>query len=197
MEIIYGSQGDETWKQNRLGSVGGSGIKRLMSKGKGKTRATFLYELAAEILTGVKYEGYTSQAMLDGLEKEEAALNDFSYITEFELERVSLIKGDTPRTHCSPDSLIPSIQSGVEVKAPFAHTHIKYVDENRLPLEYVLQVQYSMWITGYEYWYFFSYFPGIKPLLLKVKRDEKLIKEIEAATMVFLKELDELVEKMR
>jgi len=195
-EIIYGEQGDDSWKAHRCGSIGGSSIKRLMSKGQGKTRTTLLYELAAETLTGTKHEGYTSQAMIDGLVKEEEALREFSFITGLGLERVSLIKGNIPHTHCSPDSLIPSKNSGVEVKAPLAHTQVRYINENKMPTDYVKQVQFSMWITGYDYWWFFSYHPKLNPFLLKVERDEKLIKTIKNETIKFLAELKILLKKM-
>lgn len=195
-EIIYGEQGSDDWKKNRCGSVGGSSIKRLMSKGQGKTRATLLYELAAETLTGTKHEGYTSQAMIDGLDKEAEALRVFSFITDLELERVSLIKGNIPHTHCSPDSLILGESSGVEVKAPLAHTQVRYINEDKMPTDYILQVQYSMWITGYKRWWFFSYYPKLKPLLIEVKRDEELIKTIETETIKFLAELNRLVKKI-
>jgi len=155
-----------------------------------------MYQLAAEIITGIKTESYQSQAMINGLEREEETLSAFSFITNLDIKRVSVIKGDVPRTHCSPDSLLANESAGVEVKSPLAHTQIRYIDEDRLPLEYVAQVQYSMWITGYEYWYFFSYYPGIKPLLLKVERDEEYIKNLAAKTKLFLEDLEKLVEKM-
>ena len=77
-----------------------------------------------------------------------------------------------------------------------AHTQVKYIDEDRLPPEYVKQVQYSMWIGGYPYWWFFSYHPKLKPFLLKVERDNELIKTIESETKKFLDELKLLIEKM-
>ena len=196
-EIIYGEQNTDVWRSLRIGSVGGSSIKAVMTGGKGKTRMSLMYQLAGERITGRKYEFKATPAMEEGIRREPESKAEFEFITELELQDVALVKGDIPYTHCSPDSILISEPAGLELKNPLIHTHIKYINEGRLPPEYVYQVQYSMWITGYEYWYFFSYFPGIKPLLLKVKRDEAKIKEIEVATMVFLKDLDELVEKMR
>ena len=197
MQIVTNfKQGDDEWFSARCGSIGGSSIKAVMTGGKGKTRMSLMYQLAGERITGQKYEFKATQAMEEGRRRESESRDTFSFITGLEIQEVALIKSNIKYLHCSPDGLT-SDGYGLELKNPMVHTHVKYVDENRLPPEYVLQVQYSMWITDYEYWYFFSYFPGIKPLLLKVKRDEAKIKEIESATMVFLKELDELVEKMR
>jgi len=186
----------EEWFSLRCGSIGGSSIQAVMAGGKGKTRKTLMYQFASEILTGEKYGFNPTQAMEEGTRREPESRDTFCLITGLDIEEVGLIKGDIERTHVSPDGLT-SDGAGLELKNPMAHTQVKYVDEDRLPLEYVKQVQYSMWITGYERWWFFSYHPKIKPLLIEVYRDEALIKTIETETIKFLAELNRLVEKMR
>ena len=133
--------------------------------------------------------------MEEGTRREPESRDSFCFITELDVEEVGLIKGSIEGTHCSPDGLT-SDGAGLELKNPIYTTQVKRIDEDRLPLEYVKQVQYSMWITGYDYWWFFSYHPKLKPFLLQVERDEKLIKEIETETIKFLAELNRLVKKM-
>ena len=62
-----------------------------------------------------------------------------------------------------------------------------------MPSEYEKQLQYSMWITGYSYWWFYSFHPKLHPFLIKSERDEKLIKTIEAETISFLAEHNVLI----
>ena len=191
------SQLTKEWFAECCGSIGGSSIKNLLAKGKGKSRKSLLYQKAGERLTNNNYDPKISDrpAVKEGTRREAESRTKFCLITGLDVEEVGLIKGDIEGTHCSPDGLT-SDGSGLELKNPMAHTQVKYIDEDRIPLEYVKQVQYSMWITGYEYWWFFSYHPKLKPLLLKVQRDEDYIKTIESETKKFIKELDELVEKM-
>jgi len=196
MQIIRDiDQLSDAWFSARCGSIGGSSIKALMSKGQGKTRKALLYQLASEKLTGEKYEFKTTPAMEEGTRREDESRKEFCFITGLDVEEVGLIKGSIEGTHCSPDGLT-SDGAGLELKNPLAHTQVKYIDEDRLPLEYVKQVQYGMWITGYDYWWFFSYYPKLKPFLLKVDRDENLIKTIKEETIKFLAELKLLLRKM-
>jgi len=196
VEIIRDiDQLSKEWFSARCGSIGGSGIKALMSKGQGKTRKSLLYQLASEKLTGEKYEFKTTSAMEEGTRREDESRKEFCFITGLECEETGLIKGNIEGTHCSPDGLT-SDGAGLELKNPMAHTQVKYINEDRLPTEYVKQVQYSMWIAEYDYWWFFSYHPKLNPFLLKVERDEKLIKEIKTETIKFLAELKTLIRKM-
>ena len=196
MEIIRDiNQLTEEWFAECCGSIGGSSIQSLLAKGKGKSRKSLLYQKAGERLTDNNYDSKISNrpAVKEGSRREAESRTKFSLITGLEVEEVGLIKGDIEGTHCSPDGLT-SDGSGLELKNPMAHTQVKYIDEDRLPLEYVKQVQFSMWITGYEYWWFMSYCPKLKPLLIKVERDANYIKTIETEVKKFLQELDKLLE---
>ena len=189
-------QGSDAWFKLRCGSIGGSSIKAVLTGGKGKTRKSLMYQLAGERITGQKHEFKATPAMEEGTRREEESRDTFEFITGLKVEEVGLIQGDVQHTHCSPDGIINDMV-GLELKNPLVHTQIKYIDENRLPLEYIAQVQYSMWVTGYDDWYFFSYYPGLKSFLKYVERDEEYIKNMEKEVKRFLKELDFLVKKMQ
>ena len=133
--------------------------------------------------------------MEEGSRREPESRAKFCLITGFDVEEIAMVKGDVDRTHCSPDGFV-SDGAGLELKNPIYTTQVRYIDKECLPSEYEKQVQYSMWITGYKRWWFFSYHPKLKPLLVEVERDEKLIKEIESATIKFLAELKLLLNKM-
>ena len=106
MEIIRDcEQLSDRWFSLRIGSVGGSSIKDLMAKGQGKSRKKLKYQLAEEILTGIKHKGYVSKAMEEGTRREPESRKDFCLYTALDVEEVALIKGRLPGTHCSPDGL--------------------------------------------------------------------------------------------
>jgi predicted phage-related endonuclease len=90
---------------------------------------------------------------------------------------------------CSPDSLILNMigqpVAGLEIKCPSPFTHAEYIEDGELPDQYKAQVHGSMAVTGLNEWHFFSYFPGLQPLHLVVKRDEYTAK-IEAAIDQFV-----------
>lgn len=80
---------------------------------------------------------------------------------------------------------------GLEIKCPAAHTQVKYLFGNKLPTEYILQVQGSMWVTGLDEWDFLSYHPSLPTLLLNVKKDEAIHKALDKYVPPFIKELNE------
>ena len=74
---------------------------------------------------------------------------------------------------CSPDGLFAD--TGVEIKCPKANTHVRYMRSKKLPSEYLQQVQGTMYVMNLERYYFMSYHPDLKPIIIEVKRDNELI----------------------
>lgn len=63
---------------------------------------------------------------------------------------------------CSPDGIILPNRWGLEVKAPYnPDIHLAYARSGELPTDYVPQVQYSLWCSGYDRWLFASGDPRI------------------------------------
>ncbi len=200
IEIIEGEQGTPEWFALKCGKVSASTISKIItSTGKRSTqRKAFMYQLAAETLTGEKTETYSNKNMSDGLEREQETLDAFSFITGIKIRPVALIKpGNGERFCCSPDSIVIDKEEGVEVKSVIPATQVKYLDKRILPTEYRLQCQMSLMVTGWNLWHFFSYYPSLPPLHVEVERDEQLIKEIRAEINIFIRELDCLINKIK
>jgi hypothetical protein len=53
--------------------------------------------------------------------------------------------------------------------------------DGELPAKYRPQVHFSMAITGIQTWFFMSYFPGLRPLILPVHWDDYTDKIRETA----------------
>lgn len=186
-------QGSELWFKEKAGKPGASSFDKIITmKGEpSKTRTDYIYELAAEQIIGRQADGYSNAAMLRGTAMEPEGRALFEFITGNELKQVGLVyRDESRRVLCSPDGLLD--ESGFEQKNPLAKTHTKYLLSGKLPSEYFQQVQGSMWVCGFESWWFMSNYPGMPPLILEVKRDEKFIARLEILMDEFLNELDEV-----
>jgi hypothetical protein len=184
-------QGSDAWFKEKAGKPGASSFDKIITtKGEpSKTRQDYIFQLAAERIVGREVDGYTNAAMQRGTAMEPEGRALFEFITGLELKQVGLVyRDESRRVLCSPDGLLPN--AGFEQKNPIAKTHAKYLFSGKLPSDYFQQCQGSMWVCGFESWWFQSAYPGMPPLLLEVKRDDKWIAKLEAAMSEFLDELD-------
>ena len=87
MNELQGQQ----WLKDRAGLVTASCFSKVMAKGQGKTRRSYMLKLAAEILTGQPQETYQSPAMERGLLLEDAAIAKYEFITGNSVTRTGYI----------------------------------------------------------------------------------------------------------
>lgn len=193
LEIIDCDQNSPEWYQARCGIVTASRFKDVLAKGEGKTRARYLYELAAEIRRGYpEPETYTNAAMERGHAQEDEARQRFAFENAVEPVRVGFVRRSDLRAGCSPDSLIGD-DGGLEIKTALGHIQMERIHRGTLPSEHVAQVQGSMWITGRKWWSFVSYSPDLPLFHVRVERDEDYIAKLAEAVAVFNAELDALI----
>jgi len=198
MEIIECEQGSETWKNYRIGSIGGSSIASVVAKGAGKMRQNLLYRLAGEILSGTKYESFHNEHMLRGLEQEADARNVYAMEKEIEVVQVGLVKLDEFR-HYSPDGLIGA-DGMIEIKCVIPSVHVETIDTGKIDGGYYKQIQWGLYVTGRRWCDFISYSPTLKNCLMWIRyfnRDEKLITELIEGAEKFIDELKSLVLKIK
>jgi putative phage-type endonuclease len=197
--IIEGDQGTPEWMALRVGNPGASGMDKIItSQGKPSTqRQKHLYQMAGEIITGSKAETYQNAHMARGTEIESEAREMFEFV-HGPVQQCSLIYQDERKLwHVSPDGIMPDRKAGLEIKCPSLPVHVEYLDKGKLPTAYKIQVQSSMMVTGWPAWFFVSYYPGMKPLILKIERDEALIKQIQDSVEKFCADLQKLVERLK
>ena len=85
----------------------------------------------------------------------------------------------------------------IEIKCPIMSTHVGYLLEGELPKDYFQQVQGQLLVTNRKWLDFISYYPSLKPLIVRVNRNEEFIKKLSIELELFCKKLDEIVEKIR
>jgi hypothetical protein len=138
-------QNSPEWFEARCGIPTASSFKEIFtSQGKPSASATnYMHKLLAEWLTGSKTEIKQTEWMERGSLMEDEARAWYEFQTGNAVMQVGLVyKDETKMIACSPDGLI-SYGNGLEIKCPAAHTHVKYLLANKLPSEYVPQVQGS------------------------------------------------------
>jgi len=193
-------QGSDEWLEAKLGKVSASRANLIVTtKGKqttGESRKKYMYELAAERITGMRDVTFKSAAMEVGNEREEESRKLYEMMNDVEVEQVGLIyKDDTKEILCSPDGIV-NRKYGLELKNVLAKTQVGRLIDNKLPTEYVIQIQFSLWVTGFDRWDFCSYSPSLKPLIIPVYRDNGLMLRIEEEVYLFNKELKDVVRKI-
>jgi len=180
MKICSHEQGSPEWFEARLGIPSASMFSKIVTtKGVWSTQAdSYINQLVAERLTGEREEIYQSHHMIRGTELEPEARDMYCLVKDVEVQEVGFCLHDTLKAGCSPDGLIGE-DGGLEIKAPAPATHVEYLRGGVLPSRYEQQVMGCLWITQREWWDFVSYHPNMKPLIVRVERDEEYIAALE------------------
>jgi predicted phage-related endonuclease len=192
----------------RVGSLGASAVGvalERLEKGKRKgawsqASLDFMYELAAERLTGVPARRVN--AMRWGEEHEDEARASYGFLTNFAVEKVNGVIRH-PRllhTHASPDSLVGD-DGGLEIKCPTSATHLKTWHEGVVPERHLPQIQWNMACAGRAWWDFLSYDPRfpqqeLQFFIKRVARDQAFIDVMEADVAAFNGDLQAILDKV-
>jgi len=194
MKVLDLVQGSEEWLQARLGSIGGSAIGPITAEG-GKTRKTLLYRFAGEILSGEKYDGFKNSHMERGIEMEPEAREAYELITGREVKQTGMFLYG-PHKHYSPDG---DMGDGIiEIKSVIPSTHVETIILNRVPPEYIKQIQWGL--HEREWCDFISYCPAVSDMPIWIKRvyqDPGRIWELNILADKFIEEMLAMVEKVR
>ena len=189
--VIYCEQGSPEWHQARCGIISASNMKSLFTSRGEKTasgvRETYLNQVIAERLMQKPMDTFQSYDMERGTLLEAQARANFEMYLDVTVQEVGFHMHDDHDIGCSPDGLFAD--TGVEIKCPKANTHVRYMRSKKLPSEYLQQVQGTMYVMNLERYYFMSYHPDLKPIIIEVKRDNELIDKaadilIQAANIV-------------
>ena len=196
MKVIDCVQGTPEWIAARCGVPSASNFDMIIT-GKGepsKQRIKYLYRLAGETITKIPEETYQNAAMQRGIEMESEARQLYELISGESVQEVGFCLAEG--FGASPDGVVGD-KGLLEIKCPTMAVHVGYLLDNSLPSEYFQQTQGQLLATGREWVDFFSYYPGLKPLLIRVYRDEKFIKALKIELELFCGELKEIINKIK
>lgn len=200
MKIHNVEQNSVDWQILRSGKVTASEMDNLVTPlGKVKTGdgpRSYLMKKVAEAWLGGPLPSLNIWDMDQGHLLEEFARPAFTLETGMEVNQVGFITTDDERCGCSPDGIIAGKEIGLEIKAPHIETHIRYLLDGIVPTDYIIQVQSSMFVTGFKKWIFYSYRRKMPPLMIEVEPDKKIQAAIKEAVGLFLTQFDAAITKL-
>ena len=196
MKIIDCVQGTPEWIKARCGVPSASSFDKIITtKGEpSKQRTKYLWQLAGETVTGIPEENYSNSIMERGKIVEAEARQLYELISGQEVAQVGFCLAEG--YGASPDGLVAT-EGLLELKCPIIATQVGYLLDNTLPTDYFQQVQGQLLVTGRKWVDFVSYYPGLKPLIIRVKRDEGFLKALKVELELFIGELKEVISKIR
>jgi putative phage-type endonuclease len=188
MRVINVEQRSPEWFAARLGVPSASNFGKVITPGGKKSTQVegYLNRLVADILTGRSEQQEPNEAMQRGTELEPEARAYYELIAG-PVEEIGFCIHDDG-FGCSPDGVVGD--GLLEIKCPLAHTQVEYLRDGVIPSIYIPQVQGQMLVMGKQWCDFLSYHPDMKPMLVRVERDEKFCATLHEA-------LKELVESIK
>lgn len=167
-------QNSDEWYALRAGIPTASCLTKILTpKGLTYSQQAQDYEnqCVAERLTGQCEEMFTGNYCTErGKEYEEQAANVYELLTDIKTRAVGFVTNDDGTFGCSPDRIAEG-QTGLELKCPGAKAHVGYLLGGTLPEQYKLQVQGSIYLTGFPFWDFMSFHPDLEPFWIRVYPD--------------------------
>ena len=189
-------QGSEEWLSLRAGRFTSSNIKELLMDPNTKGYQDAIKRVAFEIITGNRVDdGFKSEWMTRGNELEAEARMNYE-ATTFNVVTPGgfFLYGDHQGS--SPDGLI-SEDALLEIKCPKYNTMVDYLIDKEVPKIYIPQIQHQLSCTGRDWCDFMAYHPGIRPLIIRVERDEVMIENINMAVEAAIVRVNDLITKIQ
>lgn len=200
MRIVRCRQYDDVWFDSRLGLVTASEADALISPKweirKGAGVHTYVCKKVAESFLCAPVDSFSSFETEQGSLLEMEAIPYYELTHNVDIERVGLIVSDDNRSGCSPDGIIKGEQRGVECKCPQPTNAVRYNLDGIVPPDYELQVHFSMFVTGFQSWVFYSYHRTLPKFTITVERDEKKMGVIREALEMFYSKFDAAFEQL-
>lgn len=193
-------QGSEAWLQLRMGVATASNFDKIITATTAKESATlpkYALELATQCLLTEPEPTYKNEAMQRGNDLEPIARQAYAEQTFSVVEEIAMFKSDCGNFGASPDGLVGD-EGLIEIKCPLATTHAKYLLDNKLPNDYVQQVQGLLWVSGRKWCDFVSFHPNFKEkqlFVIRVERDEAYIAELARLAQKTITMRDEILKK--
>jgi len=191
-------QGTEEWFSVRAQIPTASMFSAVIAKGRGgapsKTRLTYMYKIAGQIISGQMTENFSTSAMERGHVMEEEARRMYEFDSGNDVNEVGFIRnGDVG---CSPDGLVGD-EGMIEIKSKAPHILISALLDDEMPAEHEAQVQGQMLVADRKWCDFIAYYTGMPMMVKRIYRDDEYSNKLSIELDKFNQELNELVNKIK
>jgi putative phage-type endonuclease len=204
VRIVECNQGTLEWYAARCGVPTASEFGSILtaSGNRSAQRVAYMQRLAGERASGTPEDFYENAAMRRGKLLEAEARNHYAFITGNRVRQVGFCLDDSGFFGASPDGLITEAEDRpdegcLEIKCPAKMAvHVSCLVANAMPMDHFMQTQGQLLVTGCSWCDFMSYYPGIRPLILRIRREEAFIGLARGELMSFCTELETLTKRI-
>lgn len=204
MKIHDVEQRTDEWLRLRLGRINSSDAAAMLAtikSGEAAARRDLRLRICCERLTGLVPEaGFVSAEMIRGNEKESEARAAYEVETGAMVEIVGYVTHDDLMAGYSPDGFVGA-DGLIEIKAPKTTTHLKYLREDRVPLDYAQQCRHALYLTGREWIDFVSFDDRLPEKLqfhcVRMTRAQAAVDHYARSLEAFLAEVDTELEALQ
>jgi len=195
-------QGTDQWLRIRAGKLTASKIgKVITSTGKasaGKARQEHAERLAAERVAGKNTEQFVSWQMREGIEKEPEARKRYGFEQDQAVAQCGfIVPHEGAQYGYSPDGICADRL--IEIKCIQPLSYSRALESAKLPADYMLQIQFGMWITGMEACDFIWYATDgdQRPIYRLYTADSELHSQFAEHVPAFIAEVDAQEARLR
>lgn len=206
MSVIDFQQGSAEWLASRVGRVTASRMDAVIAEGRNGapslTRAGYMGELVAEILTGQPCSSFKGNPDTDrGLELEPSARMAYEVKTGVLVDECGLvIHPRIERSAASPDGLVGD-DGLLEIKAPRIHVHLEYLLSGQPPKAYVPQMAWQAACCERRWVDFASYCPqmpeDLRLFIVRYVPMPAYLDSLERAVLAFLADMDDKLKQIQ
>lgn len=187
-------QGSEKWLSIRIGKFGGTDAQAVATAGKGLE--TLCYEKVGEIITRRPKSEYINPDMERGNQLEETARLAYEIKTGNVVTTVGYIEL-SDRVGVSPDGLVGE-DGMLEIKCPTDANFIRFMVNRTPDTKYIWQMQHQMYVADRKWVDFVVYNDNLDKIeIQRVERDEAKIEKIKAGLEAGIKQIEEIMEKIK
>jgi hypothetical protein len=173
-------QNSEEWDAVRLGKFTASSFSDLFMKPDTLGYKKAISNVVYQRISGKTYDlNYSSKRMDAGHELELLAREHYE-LTTFETILTGGFYEFNEWVGASPDGRIEGKNAGVEFKSRDPHIYFEYLETGKLPNVNKWQVYGQLLCCDFDYIDYMPYCdPSLKTLIIRVERDETILKELE------------------
>lgn len=198
MEILDLEQGTPEWMAARSTIPTASCASKVMAKGQGKTRLSYMYEIIGCIITGepsAKWQG--NEHTERGHEDEPIAVDLYQRRTGLSVVPCGFIRNHDAigGAGYSPDGLVGD-DGAIECKSRLAHIQAELLDTGKVPRDATLQIQFGLWVCERKWCDYISYCKGMPLFVKRIEADPDMQAEIAAEVKRFHSDMQSKIKKL-